>query len=74
MSSLAGFAAQHKHSYISTSVGVISEMQERWWVAMCAVKISVDLYQVGGPCSISLQVWRGRIRTDLYEFPWEREV
>lgn len=44
MSSLAGFAAQHKHSYISTSVGVISEMQEMWWVAMCAVKISVDLY------------------------------
>lgn len=46
MSSLTGIAAQHKRSYISISAGVISETQEPWWVATCAVKISVDFYQL----------------------------
>lgn len=74
MSSLSGIAAQHKHRYISTSVGVMSEMQEMCWVATGAVKIRVDLHLVGGPGSVSSQAWWGRTRTDLCKFPWEREV
>jgi len=74
MNSLTGFTAQCKHSYMSISAGMISERQELWCVAMCAAKSSVDLYQVGGPRSVSPKVWRDRRRTDLSKFSWEREV
>lgn len=62
MSSSTGFAAQHKRSYISTSAGVISEMQEPWWVAACAVKISVDLYQL--EAHVAFQPKSGRMEQE----------